>query len=280
MIDYFGFPVTSYDLPRISALPFLAYNKIYNEYYRDQNLIDELPDVALDGDNSAFRDWLVANPEPQFRAWRHDYFTACLPWPQKGPTVLLPISGYSDVDVYMKDPLPINTDTLAYQTISGTTSILNNMTGLTSDALGRLRGKQGTTTTNFYIDPNGTLAARTSQLQTQAATVNNLRQAFAIQQYYERAAVAGTRYTEYLSAFFGVRSQDSRLQRPEYVCGGKQPMIISEVIQTSKSEGDQPLGSLAGHGISAGGSNDRKFRVPEHGWIITLMSVVPKAGVS
>lgn len=129
---------------------------------------------------------------------------------------------------------------------------------------------------NVYLDPNGSLEV---DIEGESTTINSLRRAFRLQEWLERDARGGTRYIENIFAHFGVKSSDARLQRPEYVGGGYQNMVISEVLSTAQTDpsGSQevPVGYLAGHGISAGGSKRFKYRAEEHGWLIGILNVQP-----
>jgi len=130
---------------------------------------------------------------------------------------------------------------------------------------------------NVGLDPNGSLYADLSKGLNVDANINDVRTAFQLQKWMERSARAGSRYVEQILAFFGVRSSDARLQRPEYLGGGRSPVVISEVLQTSHTIDDvSPQGNMAGHGISAAPQNGCKYKVEEHGYIIGIMSVMPR----
>ena len=128
---------------------------------------------------------------------------------------------------------------------------------------------------NLNYDPNGTLEVDLSNAT--AATVADLRQAFQLQRFLERNARGGSRYIEALYHQFKVISSDARLQRPEYLGGGKSPVVISEVLQTSETTENNALGTLGGRGVSVGNSNNFKRYFEEHGWIIGIMSIMPKS---
>lgn len=240
----------------INALPFAAYNKIYNEYYRDQNLIDEIFCDLVDGNNSAN----IANLlQMRTRAWEHDYFTSALPWAQKGNAVEIPLGEVSLIPF----------------TSSGGKFVLNSNTSTGNTGA----VSQGGVPPNVGIeigaaphtyDPNGTLGV-------ESTTINDLRRAFRLQEWYERQARGGTRYIESILAHFGIRSSDARLQRPEYITGIKSPVTISEVLNTNGDGGGTvPLGDFAGHGISVAAGNRGRFFCEEHGYIISIMSIMPK----
>lgn len=272
LADYLGLPIAS-DITGvpISAIPFAAYQMIYNEYYRDQNLIDPIPFALIDGDNSANTAELTAMRK---RAWQHDYFTAALPFAQKGDAVTIPIAGFEDVDV-LYDPTgggqgrAITPNPLA----AGQHDV--EALALGGQTANNLKIDDGGGNENFAYDPNGTLIADTSSLEAQSATINDLRRAFRLQEWLEKAARGGTRYIENILVNFGVKSSDARLNRPEYLGGTKAPMVISEVLQTSQSE-DTPQGNMSGHGISVGSGKAFSYRAEEHGYVIGIMSVLPK----
>ena len=264
LADYLGFP--SKQIPgspisiptthAISQLPFRAYHLIYNEYYRDQNLEDEIP-ISLDSGITEIYTTTANAWDNQFkvlrkRAWEKDYFTSALPWTQRGTQMTLPISGDAPV-------VSVNKSTGVK-----TTQKLGDPYATTQRYL--QMGATGTTT-------GDQLFADMSNIN--SATINELRQAFQIQKWMERSARSGSRYTEVLQSFFGVSPRDSRLQRPEFLGGGKMPLSISEVLQTSESS-NTPLGEFAGHGITYGSTaRFRKF-FTEHGIIIGIMSVLPR----
>jgi len=267
LADYMGLPTgivrnnISYPDPNAqvcSPFPFAAYNKIYNEYYRDQNLQTALTDTLIDGENNAFRD--VAAGSVKQRAWQHDYFTSCLPWAQKGDAVTIPIGDVT-----------INYDSTTGGTVfrDGAGTPVTNLTDARyTDAGGQPR--DGSVVGMRYDIDNSSQLYGTAE----AADINSLRRAFRLQEWLERNARGGTRYIESILAHFGVKSSDARLQRPEYLGGSKGKMVISEVLSTAETT--LPVGNMAGHGISVSGGNEFKYSVEEHGWIIGLISVTPE----
>lgn len=266
LADYLGFPskqigATPISFPEnmaFSELPFRAYHTIYNEYYRDQNLEDEVPISKGSGLTSMAgqtgNEWRNQFSILRKRAWEKDYFTSALPWTQRGPQMAIPLTG----DAPVKAGYPVTPSTV---------------TGLQL-------GSVATENLRYILPSTAANAATGSPLyadlsQISAATINELRQAFQIQKWLERSARSGSRYTEVLQSFFGVRPRDSRLQRPEFLGGGKMPLAISEVLQTSEN-GETPLGEMAGHGITYGSTARFRKYFDEHGLIIGIMSVLPR----
>lgn len=236
----------------VSALPYAAYQKIYDDYYRDQNLITALvaPGDYMLSSGSQDPNAIMLNAIRK-RAWEHDYFTACLPFAQKGASVTIPLTG-SDVEVFSNQA-------------AGGAAI--NTTPASTVALGF------SPSDNASIPANA-LYADTSTM-TGTATMNDLRRAEALQKWLEANARGGTRYTEHIKHMFGVFSSDKRLQRPEYITGTKSPIVISEVLNTTGTT-ELPQGNMSGHGIGVTSGYQGSYFCEEHGYIIGIMSVVPK----
>ena len=262
---------------RVSSLPFRAYQLIYNEYYRDQNLTDPV-DITL---NSGFEDTLHALNLLQLRrrAWEKDYFTSALPWLQRGPEVTVPIQGSGGT-------LNVTYDRQAETTQRWVDSDLRSFeNGVAYDAtfstegnlhFSRLIGVNGGTNNRApELDPNGTLKVNVSEM---GININDLRTSNALQRWFERNARGGSRYIEQILSHFGVRSSDARLQRPQFLGGGRMPISVSEVLQTSSTDETSPQANMAGHGISAGINNGFKHYFEEHGYIVGIMSITPRTG--
>ncbi|AXH77365.1 MAG: major capsid protein [Microviridae sp.] len=252
-MDYMGIPpVPSGGTPTsLNLLPFAAYQCIYNEYYRDQNLITPIDYQLADGNNGALSDWQRWITMRK-RAWEHDYFTASLPFAQKGSAVDIPIGNVSgDAVVYYNDTPPGNT----------------LLSGAPNSALVEFQDTSAPATSLF---------ANTDGLPTEPTTINDLRRAFRLQEWLEKNARGGTRYIESILSHFGVKSSDKRLQRPEYITGVKSPVIVSEVLNTTGETSGLPQGNMAGHGISVSSGKAGSYYCEEHGYIIGIMSIMPK----
>lgn len=266
---------------RISALPFRAYQMIYNEYYRDQNLTDPVEFALTSGSVTADLDKLLVLRR---RAWEKDYFTSALPWLQRGPDVSVPVGGaFGDITIdpsagYQrfvdKDGNPMNISSsseagmIQFAEAGHTPNIAGDL--MAGNTNGSFAGQYHT-----WFDPNGTLKVNGDNA---GISIQDLRTSNALQRWFERNARGGSRYIEQILAHFGVRSSDARLQRPQFLGGGKMPIAVSEVLQTSSTDNTSPQANMAGHGISAGVNNGFRHYFEEHGYVIGLMSIMPRTG--
>lgn len=264
LADYLGVPTGLYATPlRFSPMSMAAYTRIFDEYYRDQNLQTVLTSAALvPGDNTAEWNGYIADGSVLRRAWMHDYFTSALPFAQKGDAVSIPLTSQDDIPV-------------EWSNINGPGQFVDSSgTAVNGDLIqsGNVISASPDTQSLDY-DPQGSL---TVDVQAGATDINTLRRAFRLQEWLEKNARGGTRYIESILSHFGVKSSDSRLQRPEYIGGAHQNMVISEVLSTAENtDASIPVGQMAGHGISVGGGNRFTHRCEEHGFIIGIMNVQP-----
>jgi hypothetical protein len=268
LADYLGIPENINGTLNISALPFAAYGTIYNEYYRDENLVLKRDYKAVDGTQPGLSHLTQLSVGACLkRAWQHDYFTSALPWTQKGPEATIPLGTSAPINWSYNDP-----DTVYTVATPGSGFFDLEVNGTLNELRVDLGGG---TRTEASIDNSHNLITDLSSAT--AATINDLRSAFRLQEWLEKNARGGSRYIESILSHFGVRSSDARLQRPEFLGGGSVPIQVSEVLQTAPATGSStPLAEMAGHGIAVGSNSNIQYRCEEHGFIMGIMSIMPK----
>lgn len=275
--DYMGIPTGIAGLS-VNAMPIRAYALICNEWFRDENLTDPLnipvTDATVVGSNGSNYVTDVAKGGKPFKAAKyHDYFTSCLPAPQKGPDVSIPVGTLEALPVVTGDSHSVNSTPLYFNKRSQTMILgLNRNTSVDENLrLDTLNTTSGLTSflnvnpvpENLWADASGYASV---------ATINQLRTAFQIQKLYERDARGGTRYIEILKSHFGVTSPDARLQRPEYLGGSRIPININQVVQNSGTPSDgTPQGTVAAYSLTSDSHSDFTKSFVEHGFIIGLM---------
>lgn len=300
-----GYEPTSSSGSRINLAPFFCYQKIWSEYFRDEN-VEEDPFIAFEdatsldvfdwtGDQSTVIDNLISggfavNVAWLFmlrrRAWSHDRFTSSLPFAQRGPDVLLPISGTAPVvykDGYLKDGgqtgwvAPVGNPSVEevgrlVSSTPGSSSLGSNSYVL------RLAGDSGSPAlgTNMAYDPGESLETDFSQAAL-TTTINDFRIAERVQRWFENDARGGVRPNEGTLAHFGIRTPDSTLDRAEFIGGSMQPIVVSEVAQTSESTQTSPQGTLAGKGTSYNSNKGFRMFFTEHGFVFGICSALVRA---
>lgn len=268
LADYLGFPTGQGEGTKVSAFPFAAYFRIHYEYYADENIPQHGLFMLADGDNTTALMNMGANDVCMPRCWEKDYFTSCLPEPQKGPEVTIPLGSEAPIMFRLDSNGRTSTRKASDDSFWGDPNIpLGNQ-----DAQGRIMTVDGSdepvnidVSSTHYVD----LSAASS------ATVNSWRLATSVQRLYERLARGGSRSIEFLRAVWNSRASSSRLDRPEYIGGAKEPLSVSEVLQTSETAAS-PQGNMSGHGISVTRINHAQYNSEEYGVIMGLFSVRPK----
>ena len=284
LADYLGMPTLGKDYPYqgiadnyVSALPFRAYQLVFNEYFRDQNLQPEVDIDKGSGDYffhngsqpSSYKQQLIDLMTLRFKGWEKDYLTSALPFAQRGDAVSLPIKG-STVDINFNSALSSHgskvvdpgTDNWSTLSISPTnpTVMANKPANHATDA-------------EVQIDNSDTLEGSVKEA---SADINALRLATRAQRWLEIAARTGARYIEQIFGHFGVKSSDARLQRPEYLGGSSAPVMIGEVLQTSASDSVSPQANMAGMAQSASSNYIFRTFCEEHCFIIGVMCILPR----
>lgn len=298
-------------LQSVNILPLRAYAKIYNDWYRDENLCGSYKaqcvgsftgdvktalesilgtgDCSVDMADSAISSLSDASLILADRAKKHDYFTSCLPWPQKGPGVEIPLGTQAPVvggvipnsGVLGKNGMNLD---VWQMNLGGTPEVVGDAilgySAPQSDGSATYRSYLKTSlagntqlAANITSDPSKT-SVFADLSQATAVTINSLRQAFQIQKFYEACARGGTRYTEIVRSFFGVVSPDARLQRSEYLGGFSSPLQFHSVAQTSATNETSPQGNLTSFGIGINQNKAFSRSFTEHGFVICLASVV------
>lgn len=289
---------------RVNLAPFFAYTKVWSEYFRDENLVDDPFEEFEDTYSMDVKDWtgdctsLIASQRKAFakcflqlrpRAWAHDRFTSSLPFAQRGPDVLLPVAGTADVtykDGWVLKTPPggdINTGLIRVPSSDGQSELAGNMStaaggGTAPSTYNYLRVAPQVSSAakvNAVYDPNGSLEVDFSEAAL-TTTINDFRRAERLQRWYENSARGGVRPNEATLAHFGVHTPDATLDRSEFLGGTMQPLVVSEVAQTSES-GTTPQGNLAGKGTSYKGNLLFKRYFTEHGFVFVFTSALCRA---
>lgn len=270
--DYFGLPLVDSvpitnirDANHVLAFPQRCYNLVFNEFYKDENLVD---DVSLD------------NSTLLYRSWKKDYFTSALPWQQRGVSPALPISGIIPVNL---SSLVLSNPTFGLHGLDNSFhAFANRSEPSDNSAFVKLATGSGSNPQDVAIAVDkvfGTVYSHDGTVNLANATtfdVAVLREAFQIQRWLELNARGGVRYTEFLSSHFGIAPRDEVLQRPQYIGGTKSTIVVSEVLQTSSSNDTSPQGHLAGHGLGAMSDFVCTYTAKEFGYIIGIASWMPK----
>lgn len=257
LADYFSIPPGVANLV-VGAMPFRCYNAIFNRFYRDQDLV-----------STVTQDSTVV----QKIAWEKDYFGTARPWAQKGPAVTLPLGTLAPVKTQLTELVTGSQAAAKFRlATTGAFPGASNLVGVDTAGVMATSGTAMTAQTGIY--PTNMFA---DLANASASTVNDFRMAMALQRYQEARARYGSEYVDYLR-YLGIKPSDARLQRPEYLGGGKQTIAFSEVLQTGTNfDANSGVGTLRGHGIAAVRTRGYTRFFEEHGYVLTLFSVRPKA---
>lgn len=295
----------------LDAMPFRVYNLIYSQYYRDENLTEDpwfnpngqdwFAEDSGEISGTRSRDERLEFMQIRYRSWKKDYFTSALPWAQKGDDVLIPGSGVSSSIAFSTGKVPVKGYNSAGDPIPDQTAVFYNgfpnantldahsvvSAGVSGYALRQTNPDGSPSPRDLYFNNNalGIDASAlndfiTSSGSVSEGTIRELRRAMAAQRFLERRALGGSRYQEQNLAFFGIKGSDARLQRAEFLGGLSHHVMISQLLQTSQTTDGNPLGTPAGNAVAAseGFIFNRTFE--EYGWIMGIMSIIPKATYS
>lgn len=288
ILDYMGIPIhineganASKKTIEINALPIRAYVKIWNEFFRDQNVGNPAVDLKGDDNQVWYTDYgenstteqILKNassgghclPVNRF----HDYFSSCLPYPQRGPEVNLPLSGNAQCGLYVNsEGTVVQPKPISFRSANQEYNKMQNVYDVTGKKLGlNVKGLDGEKEIDAYL--------ATDLSTVEAATINQLRQAFAVQHYYEALARGGSRYREQVRAIFGVTISDKTVQVPEYLGGGRYHININQIVQTSgqQAENDTPIGETGAMSVTPINESSFTKSFEEHGFVIGVMCV-------
>lgn len=282
ILDYMGVP-TKINAPfSVNALPIRAYVMIWNEFFRDQNvenqavfLKDDKDTIYQDSNDNENIEAMLKEARTGGRCLPvnkfHDYFTSCLPYPQRGPAVTLPMEGNAPVKAYSSYPLAKENETdLIIRGFSpdGTSTKSNNLNMMVSSKDTSPVQMQGVDITN--MGNNAFLGADLSSVT--AATINDLRKAVAVQQYYEALARGGSRYREQVQALWNVIISDKTVQIPEYLGGGRYHVNINQIVQTAQND-NSPLGETGAMSVTPINESSFTKSFEEHGFVIGVCCV-------
>lgn len=313
LCDYLGLPSNidseSSKNVRISALPFRAYHLIYDEYFRDQNVTEPTfdPETDFTDGHITDSDMISTLTTLKKKCWEKDYFTSALPTAQRGPVVMLPLGTTADliVDPVMDMTGYFDSGNTNAGSIDGSKTLIQTGESTTESSVS-LNGSNGnkknlvagSSSSTNYLRLQGT-TAHTHSLNSQAfgaridgsffdnvkvdlssassATVETLRNAFKLQEFFEKSARSGARYIESILAHFGTKSSDARLQRPELLGTSRNPVNVSDIAQTSQTEGEtSPTGTLYGKLTSSYHNDTITYSAEEHGYLMQLQCVIPR----